>query len=559
MLLCGCGAVIECALLRNQVINVPTDNGSLQRNTTPVEKESPRNVTEPTTTPGYRVETEVQPTAHHASNLSTSETPESANKTKASPDHTDGRQKPKLEYIVFQGAHSTSAPDSDQGHVSVHFTAQELQEYDAHLVRWVSVLGVGCFLFGMICASLAAYILYKRQKRKWKRIYKRRYSLQRATPVYENIETWQPTNQHQPKPVETANPYSDYFRYKEGLIPTNDMRTLFSNHVSTSLAEEDPHESLHRYECQSVFPHLTTYNGERYPFINQFSRIITSDGGEISSPYSDVAVFVIPRAIRRGTSRQIFVNVALQADLFLQEYLNPSGDDSSKLSINLQALALENLGRKLVQLSPVVECISPGVTRFARPLAIRIPHRANVASDNSSSVGWELQVLHSCSSLGTDMSWSLVPNEDSLKAEESPDATYSSDQDSVYIRTCLPGSWAVLGRPKGKHSALRLCAVAYAQCKLPSCHPAQQGLQVVNCDNQTSFPDLIVPTTSQTHYDNRGPAGPFGFSVLRDFHKPKPAVSPICMNSQDNAQPVRLAVYICDPYMDAHKVGLLRC
>ena len=547
LLICGCG-ITDCFV-------TPTTAGTTANNasfntTIPAENTSTGNGSHQTkTTDGWSNTSTI-----FSANLSESDQQPSRNGSNATGlrDHTDGKpvesSRPKLEYMVFQDQQDAEptplATMTKKTHISMYITAEELRDYDHHLVVWVSVLGVGCFLCGMVSTSLVAFILYRRQKKKWRNVYKKRYSRPRTMPVYDH-EVCHPSN-HPAKFLDTVSPCSDFFRFKEGLAH-NDMRTLFSNHIPTSLAEEDSHNIPHRYECQSVFPQLTTYSGDVYPFINQFSRIISSEGGEISSPYSDVAVFVTPRAIRKGTSRQIFVNVALQADLFLREFLRPSSEDGSKLSLNLKDLALENLNRNLVQLSPVVECISPGVRRFTRPLAIRIPHRANVNSGDSSS-GWELRVLHSSSPVGERMSWTTVPVEESLTDEQTPDSVFSSDQDSVYVRTYLPGTWAVLGRPKSKHSALRLCGVAYAQCRLPSCTPSTQGLQVINCDNQSSFPDLIVPTTSQNHCDSRNL-----LSAMRGCGQQGRPV-PMCMSSSDRKQQVRLTVYICDPYMDAHKV-----
>ena len=556
LLICGSG-IVEC-LVAPTTADIIANNASFNT-TVPAENVSTSNGShQAATTDGWRTSTSERPTPIHlAANGSESDRQASTNGSNSpeSGGHPDGKLigggRPRLEYMVFQDQEEVeptqSATTTKKTHISMHITAEELSDYDHHLVVWVSVLGIGCFLCGMVSTSIVAFILYRRQKRKWKNVYKRRYSRSRAISMYDHEACPPPT--HPLKFLDNASPCSDFFRFREGLVP-NDMRTLFSNHIPTSLAEEDPpHNNPHCYKSQSGFPQLTTYSGDTYPFINQFSRIISSEGGEISSPYSDVAVFVTPRAIRKGTSRQIFVNVALQADLFLRDFLQHNNEDGSKLSINLKDLALQNLNRSLVQLSPVVECISPGVRRFARPLAIRIPHRANVQSGDS-SIGWELRVLHSSSPLGEDMSWNNVPPDESLTGEQTPDFVFSSDQDSVYLRTYLPGAWAVLGRPKNKHSALRLCGVAYAQCRLPSCTPSSQGLQVINCDNQSSFPDLIVPTTSQNQCDSRNPV-----SGAKDYQQRLP--TPVCINSTDNTQQVRMTVYICDPYMDAHKVCIL--
>ncbi len=477
---------------------------------------------------------------------------------------TSGR--PRLSYLAFQHHGKTSptpmVKTQAHTHLALHFTAEELNAYDHHLVVWVSILGIGCFFLGVIFTSLVAFVLcYRQQRRKWRNALKQWYPRPGAPiPVYD-VESWYPhAGSHQVRLHDTASQGGDPARFRENRMQ-NDLRSLFASHVPTSLAEEDPHNSLHRYECQSAFPQLTTYSGELCPFVNQFSRIISSEGGEISSPYSDAAVFLTPKAIRKGTSRQVFVNVSLQGDVFLKEFLCPS-DDSSRLSINVQHLALQNLNRCLVQLSPVLECISPGVQRFARPVVVRIPHRANVYSD-APSQAWELKVVHSSSPLGKHMAWESIPNEDTLKEDHTPDSLFSYDQDSVYIRTYLPGSWAVLGRPKGKHSALRLCAVAYAQCRLPSCSPSPQGLQVFNCDNnntnQSSFPDLIVPTTSQTSAHCDSSLVPMSFEeaagaaarAAPEIHRDVGGVTP----SANAPQQVRLSVYMCDPFMDAHKVG----
>ncbi len=478
--------------------------------------------------------------------------------------------RPILDHMIFNQHHKgvpTAKPTPKHKQISMHITAAELRDYDHHLVIWVSVLGVGCFLCGIVSTALVAYVVYRRKKIKWRQSYKRRYSRPRGLPFYD-IEGCHPV----PKIFDAtvAPPCGEFFRYKEGLtIPTGDVRTLFANHVPTSLAEEEGNNNGGvSSECQSVFPQLTTYNGSVYPFINQFSRIISAEGGEVSSPYSDVALFVAPRAIRKGTSRQIFLNVALQADTFLKEFLSKnSNDEGSKLSVNLKDLALENMNSRLVQLSPVVECISPGVRRFARPLVIRIPHRANINCSDPSTV-WKLKVFHSCSPLGEGMSWTTVPTEEAADTQSTPDAVYTYDQDSAYIRTYLPGTWAILGKPLSKRSCLRLSAVAYTQCKLPplssTCTPQQQRLHnAINCDIQSTFPDLIVPTTSQTRCDsnpmlhsnsdnrsNPSSAPPCASS------SPQPQGRPLCVNSlsSTDAQQVKICIYICDPYMDAHKV-----
>ena len=553
LLICGCGTK-ECLVITTTA-DTTADNASVNTTVPAGNTFTGGESRQTTTTEGWSSSTGAHLTPIYPSNLSKSDqqVPKNGNNVPEAEGHPDGKMdgtsRPKLEYMVFHDQQKVKptplTTTTKHTRIAMHITAEELSDYDHHLVVWVSILGVGCFLCGIVSTSLVAFMLYRRQKRKWRNFYKNRYSRPRAS-IYD-LEACHPSN-HPSKFLDTASPCSDFFRFKEGMVP-NDMRTLFSNHVPTSLAEEDPHNNPHRYECQSVFPQLTTYSGDVYPFINQFSRIISSEGGEISSPYSDVAVFLTPRAIRKGTSRQIFVNVTLQADLFLREFLRPSSEDSSKLSVNLKDLALENLNRSLVQLSPVVECISPGVRRFARPLAVRIPHRANINS-NEPSIGWNLRVLHSFSPMGDAMAWTAVPAEESLAAEQTPDAVFSFDQDSVYVRTYLPGTWAVLGKPENKHSALRLCAVAYAQCRLPSCTPSKQGLQVISCDNQSSFPDLIVPTTSQSNCDSRSSSP--GLSAMRDSQKG--AAAPMCMNTTDNAQEVRLTIYICNPYMDAHKV-----
>ena len=310
LLICGCG-ITDC-FVTPTTVGTTADNASINT-TIPAENTSTGNGShQTTTTDGWSNTSSI-----YSANLSESDQQPSKNGSNATGlgDHTDSKlvegSRPKLEYMVFkdqQDAEPTPlATMTKKTHISMHITAEELSDYDHHLVVWVSVLGVGCFLCGMVSTSLVAFILYRRQKRKWRNVYKKRYSRPRTVSVYDH-EACHPSN-HPAKFLDTVSPCSDFFRFKEGLAH-NDMRTLFSNHIPTSLAEEDSHNIPHRYECQSVFPQLTTYSGDVYPFINQFSRIISSEGGEISSPYSDVAVFVTPRAIRKGTSRQIFVNVA---------------------------------------------------------------------------------------------------------------------------------------------------------------------------------------------------------------------------------------------------------
>ncbi len=505
----------------------------------------------------------VQPNT--ANNATENQTPSEANKNVTKVAGKTKEVRPILNHMSFnqhQEGLRTVKPTTKHKQISMHITAAELRDYDHHLVIWVSVLGIGCFLCGIVSTALVAYVIYRRERIKWRQNYKRRYS--RRVPFYD-IEGCHPLPKFLDMTV--SPPCGEFFRYKEGLIPTGDVRTLFANHVPTSLAEEEGNNGGVPSECQSVFPQLTTYSGSVYPFINQFSRIISAEGGEVSSPYSDVALFVAPRAIRKGTSRQIFLNVALQADTFLDEFLSKnSNDEGSKLSVNLKDLALENMNTRLVQLSPVVECISPGVRRFARPLVIRIPHRANINCSDPSTV-WKLKVFHSSSPLGEGMSWTTVPTEEAADTDRTPDAVYTYDQDSAYIRTYLPGTWAILGKPLSKRSCLRLSAVAYTQCKLPplssTCTPQQRLHNVINCDIQSTFPDLIVPTTSQTVCDSN--------SVLhstsdnrsipstvpsRGNSSSQPQSRPLCMNSlsSSDAQQVKICIYICDPYMDAHKV-----
>ncbi|XP_033117482.1 uncharacterized protein LOC117117316 [Anneissia japonica] len=105
----------------------------------------------------------------------------------------------------------------------------------------------------------------------------------------------------------------------------------------------------------------------REPFWLQMNAMVGSEGGIVCDSRSSVSLIIPPGAIPEHHGKQeIIVRVSLKPSMF---GLNKETD------------------RHL--LSPVVECLSPGLNGFDSCVTLVVPHRAELDPD------WKFQVLHS--------------------------------------------------------------------------------------------------------------------------------------------------------------------
>ena len=122
----------------------------------------------------------------------------------------------------------------------------------------------------------------------------------------------------------------------------------------------------------------TTFTGKPNPFSCQFSDFVTSEGGEVLSPSSDVSLIIPRNSIPVGRIQQVFVNVT---------------DDVSS--------AFRYEGKSCA--TPLVECLAPGLKTLLVPVILRMPIRSH---------GRNIRVYWSQSLGEHDVSgWLTVPRE----------------------------------------------------------------------------------------------------------------------------------------------------
>ena len=175
----------------------------------------------------------------------------------------------------------------------------------------------------------------------------------------------------------------------------------------------------------------TTYQGCENPFINQFCGEVSSEGGVISSPSSDVQVVVPPGAIPENLGCQkIYVNVAPSADKFNINYAE------NEMSITY-----------------MVECLAPGLDRFLKPVIVRIPHRAYIPGSD-----WVFRAQYSNSAVSSSMTWHDIPQEEK-ENNIKQDIHFTYDEDYVNIATHHFTTFTCSAC--GKTRPLKLHAVAF--------------------------------------------------------------------------------------------------
>ncbi|XP_033117444.1 uncharacterized protein LOC117117295 [Anneissia japonica] len=142
------------------------------------------------------------------------------------------------------------------------------------------------------------------------------------------------------------------------------------------------------------------------PFWLQMKAVVGSEGGIVSDSRSSVSLIIPPGAIPENHGKQeIIVRVALKPSMF---GLHKETD------------------RHL--LSPVVECLSPGLNGFNSPVTLVVPHRAELDPD------WKFQVLHSedkCSDSVSKFRWTVT----NYRSTETNGVQFEVDERFFRIKT----------------------------------------------------------------------------------------------------------------------------
>ncbi|XP_077994808.1 uncharacterized protein LOC144448434 [Glandiceps talaboti] len=158
------------------------------------------------------------------------------------------------------------------------------------------------------------------------------------------------------------------------------------------------------------------------------------EGGVLCHKHSDVQI-VIPRgAIPVGISQKVAVRVSL---LFAQFNIDLTADQ--------------------LPMSPVIECLSPGLDRFMKPVIVKVPHRAQLKDSD-----WVFRVHHSQSIAGKNMTWNEL-DQSSTKVDNNivQDITFNVDEKYVNISTAHFTIFTCTAC--GKNRRLNLEAVAFGQ------------------------------------------------------------------------------------------------
>ena len=237
------------------------------------------------------------------------------------------------------------------------------------------------------------------------------------------------------------------------LAEDHKSRSKFLTHINTS------NNKCGRQDSTTLHRLLSTHSTNSYdssPFMTQFSDIVTSEGGEILSPDSDVSVIIPPGAVPVGRMQPVYVNVSLSQEEF---------GISTK--------------QNEYQLTPVVECLAPGLDRFLLPVIVKMPHRADVTN---ASDPWTFNARYSQSPVGKQMNWYNV----SRKPNNGDDVSFTHDADFVYFHTTHFTSFTCTGCGKSARPPLKLSAVVYGNEK--TLDGAQRvNMRVYICDTSADI------------------------------------------------------------------------
>lgn len=336
---------------------------------------------------------------------------------------------PTIEYFMF-----LKIKDIDDENNRSTPASPESQRFNGFML-WVSLLGVGCFLTGMIITGFVAYGMYRKLGCRCRLSCR---GTHHAPP--NDVEAASADRQQRPP---TSGAESDLLR------PTFDQTPIYTR-WPTALVE-----SYLISQGNHSLPY-SSFKGLDNPWVTQFHQLITRHlGGDVTHPHSDVIVSLQPESFDRYPHRPVYVNVAI------------GGDD-----FNL------DMGPADVQLTPVVEVTSVGVQQFTKPVTIRIPHRACV-NDFSQ---WQMTLYYTTSPLGYSTSWQRR----SLNSNTS-DVTFTFDKNYVHVETLVPGTFVCAGVGR-KQATLCVCAVAYVSWQASSHH---LQLSVYICDNYTDMHKYI--------------------------------------------------------------------
>ncbi|XP_013400055.1 uncharacterized protein LOC106166144 [Lingula anatina] len=308
-----------------------------------------------------------------------------------------------------------------------------------NLSEWTVTLAVSGFALGVLLMCLAAFLVYRRKKNKWSE----RYFVEAPNHIPNDL-----------RDADLQSIFTEKYGRSEckdvtqalHAIPENTLQMQLSKNIYNQTKDFTKGDKIFTtnppLEATDIQGPRSTYMGTESIFVVQFSGMVTSEGGIIQSPESEVSIHVPPGAVPAGRVQAIHVNVSL----------NP-------WPFNLV------LGDDEVQLTPVVECLAPGLNSFLKPVTVVLPHRAYLHDDQ-----WSMCVQYSQSPVGSIMAWHDIPAQKINNKKQA--ISYSFDDRYVRISTTHFTTYTCSGC--GKNKKLRLSAVAFGN------YQDFQGHQQVN-------------------------------------------------------------------------------
>lgn len=307
---------------------------------------------------------------------------------------------------------------------------------------------VACFCLGITLAAVAGYVFYRRQKVRWNE--------QSAGNEDEVV-----TSDNPKFTIFQNNPLGEFFLYKEGVVSEDTQSAL--NFLATPFVYESKLNDGFDAREQALLEIQNEIDKETKGESNTDSIEVGTDDllkdavpshQDViwSVPDSDVRV-TIPKASLPKTRGQSSIKVALGA--------NP---------LNVTSKNNE------VQLTPLLILSSPNIIKYNKPVELRLPHRANLYSENN----WNIQLRYS----GTaENNINKLHWKDAVKDMNNDtfgnDVSYRYDNEFIYLKTHFPGLFCAVGTGTRKKRPLNVAAIAFAYPLPPQTCEPEPGQEVV--------------------------------------------------------------------------------
>ncbi|XP_072036575.1 uncharacterized protein [Amphiura filiformis] len=276
----------------------------------------------------------------------------------------------------------TDMPNDNTGDLE---DSERESEGHTHSSRWTHVfipIAVGVVTLNIMFAIL---LIWKRRDSKRKK----RQSLQEQERRNQNnnISSTSPASE-QLLPAEPSHAIIDIESPNQPASPariewiddnvfTNHTRRVKESNLNQYVVNFQPGlDSQTEITCAPI--HVTVKPGTN-PFWIEMSGVFGPKGGVISCDQSDVIVEIPPGAIPTSHPQQLIIVKVSRA---LANFSIPLTEDS-------------------IFLSPLVECLSPGLKQFQRDVVIKLPHRAHLGPD------WQFTV-HYTDGFADETAWKTV-------------------------------------------------------------------------------------------------------------------------------------------------------